>query len=199
MTIAKLFTTLIFVLGLALLLTRDVSAAGCSWSATGSCAAGQCWGRYDATEGQRCCDVGATSPSTQGGTCVCASGGAWKDAADPTKPCISSEGGGGTGSTIRNPVISDALQSVTSLSNYLGTFWQLAYIVAGILVLVYLIMGAIKYIISGGDEKAVTSAKTMMTNAVIGLIILAASYPIIKIVEVVFGIHILEITWPTVQ
>lgn len=62
---------------------------------------------------------------------------------------------------------------------------------AGLLLFVYLILGGIKYMTAGGDEKAVASAKRILTNAMIGLIIIAGAYFIATILEKVLGISIL--------
>lgn len=58
----------------------------------------------------------------------------------------------------------------------------LIMIVGAFLVLVYLILGGIEWITSGGDKSKTESAQNKITNAVIGLIILAASYAILLIV-----------------
>lgn len=66
-----------------------------------------------------------------------------------------------------------------------------AITLAGLLTFLYLILGGFKYMTAGGDEKAVTAAKTMITNAVIGLIIVFAAYWIMWILETVLGLDIL--------
>lgn len=63
---------------------------------------------------------------------------------------------------------------------------------AGLLLFVYLILGGVKYLTAGGDEKAVTAAKRILTNAIIGLIIVASAYFIATILERVLGIQILH-------
>ena len=100
------------------------------------------------------------------------------------------------GESIENPVV--GVEGVGTLANYIGTFWKFAYIIGGILLLIYLIIGAIQYLTAGADKEATAGAMRMMTNAFMGLVILAASFPIIKIVEIVLGINILQISWPTV-
>ncbi|MFW6110141.1 MAG: hypothetical protein ACOC6Q_01825 [Patescibacteria group bacterium] len=100
------------------------------------------------------------------------------------------------GETIENPLV--GVEGVGALANYIGTFWTLAYIIGGILLLIYLIIGAIQYLTAGADKEATAGAMTMLTNAFMGLVILAISFPVIKVVEIVFGIDILQITWPTV-
>lgn len=46
----------------------------------------------------------------------------------------------------------------------------------GIVLLFYFLYGGFKWMTSGGDEDGVTEAKTMIRNAVIGLVIVMASY-----------------------
>lgn len=79
----------------------------------------------------------------------------------------------------------------SDLGKVLSSFLQIATITAGILVFVYLLLGGIKYISSGGDEKAVTSAKNQITTAIVGLLLVVSAYAITKIVERVFGVSIL--------
>ncbi len=54
--------------------------------------------------------------------------------------------------------------------------------VVGIIAVVMLIYGGIRYIISGGDQKKVTDAKNTILYAIIGLIISLLSYAIINFV-----------------
>jgi len=46
----------------------------------------------------------------------------------------------------------------------------------GIVLLVYLIWGGFLWMTSGGSEEGATKAKEMIKNAIIGLIIIVASY-----------------------
>jgi len=57
------------------------------------------------------------------------------------------------------------------------------YIIALILVLIYLTWGAYRYMISGGDPKAIQGAKSHITWAVIGMVIVFLSYGIFQLVN----------------
>ncbi|MFH1895913.1 MAG: hypothetical protein ABH814_00350 [bacterium] len=59
--------------------------------------------------------------------------------------------------------------------------------VGGLLTFSALLLGGIKYITAGGDDKAVQSAKKLLTNAIIGLVILLSSFWIMNILEAVFN------------
>ncbi len=65
--------------------------------------------------------------------------------------------------------------------------------VAGIIMLVLLIAGGFMMIASAGsgDQKKAASAKTMITDALIGFLVIFLSYFIIQIIEVITGVTIL--------
>ncbi len=159
-----------------------------------SCKSGDCWGWENPKTGKRWCQPDGTSGElTLGGdVCDCNSG-SWENCGSPKNPKVSASGGGA--GDIHNPLVQ--VEGVTALSNYIGTFWQVAYTIAGIAVLIYFVVGAISWLTAGGNEERVEKAQKTLSNAFIGLIILAASFPVIKLIEIVFGINILEITWPT--
>jgi uncharacterized membrane protein YjgN (DUF898 family) len=54
-------------------------------------------------------------------------------------------------------------------------------IIAALLVFMYLIWGGIEWITSGGDKGKTESARNKITAAVLGLIVLAASYAILML------------------
>lgn len=54
-----------------------------------------------------------------------------------------------------------------------------------------LILGGIKWVTSEGDEKKVGAARAQITNGLIGLAIVFASWAIMKLIETVFGISII--------
>ncbi len=70
-------------------------------------------------------------------------------------------------------------KNIGSLINGILTF---ILVVGALLVFLYLILGGIEWITSGGDKSKTESARNKITSAVVGLIILAASYAILLIV-----------------
>ena len=61
-----------------------------------------------------------------------------------------------------------------------------------------LVIGGLKWVTSGGDEKKVGAARAQITNALIGLAIVFAAWAIMKLIGSIFGISILDgITIPT--
>ncbi len=64
--------------------------------------------------------------------------------------------------------------------------------VGGLLFLLYFILGGLSWITAGGDKGKVDEAKSKMTSAAIGLIVIVSTYAIAYIVSEVLGIKILE-------
>jgi hypothetical protein len=73
------------------------------------------------------------------------------------------------------------------LGTFLGGVVSVAIGLAGVVFFVMLVWGGIRYISARGDEKAVADARGTLTNAVIGLLIVIASFAIIKIIAVATG------------
>src|SRR3989344_5982425 len=65
-------------------------------------------------------------------------------------------------------------------------------IVAFIAAFVMLLIGGIRWITAGGDEKGVASARNMITAALIGLVIVLVAYAIIRLVEIFFNVTIIS-------
>lgn len=60
---------------------------------------------------------------------------------------------------------------------------------AGLLLLLYLLYGGLSLMLSRGDPKAVQSAKDKITGAVVGFVIVFASYWIVQIVATLLGLQ----------
>ncbi len=58
---------------------------------------------------------------------------------------------------------------------------------AGIVLFVLLLIGGFKYITSGGDPKAVESAKGTLTHAILGLVIILGAYLILVLIKALTG------------
>lgn len=59
---------------------------------------------------------------------------------------------------------------------------------AGIAVLVYLVTAGLQMMTSKGDPKAMESAKGKMTNAILGIVIMAIAFAIVSIVGKLLGL-----------
>jgi hypothetical protein len=61
---------------------------------------------------------------------------------------------------------------LTSISNLLVKGIQLFILVAGLLMLFFLLWGALDWIISGGDKEKVAKAQSKITNSIVGFVVL---------------------------
>ena len=69
----------------------------------------------------------------------------------------------------------------TDLGGVISSILSFVMAIAALLVFMYLIWGGIQWITSGGDKGKTEEARNKITAAVIGLIVLAASYAILLI------------------
>lgn len=70
-------------------------------------------------------------------------------------------------------------KNIGSLINGVLTF---VMVIGALLVFLYLILGGIEWITSGGDKSKTEKARNKITAAVVGLVILAASYAILILI-----------------
>jgi len=87
---------------------------------------------------------------------------------------------GNTGNRIINPD-----QSIGSIVSFAVAF---IIVIAFLLALLFVVIGAVQWITSGGDKTKVADARNHIVAAVIGLIIVALSFVIINIVITALGL-----------
>jgi hypothetical protein len=72
-----------------------------------------------------------------------------------------------------------------TLSNFEGIFSNIVaslLALGGIVLFILLLSGGFKYLTSGGDPKAIEGAKKTLTTAIGGLVMLAGSYLILRLI-----------------
>ena len=75
----------------------------------------------------------------------------------------------------------------------------LVLIIASIVFFFMLVVGGVRWIMSGGDKAATEAARSQITAALIGLVIVFAAWAIAQIVNVFFGINIFDLNFSGVQ
>ena len=85
----------------------------------------------------------------------------------------------------------------TQFAVNIATLWQTIIIVGGLAFLLYFLWGGLQWIMAGGEKGKIEEARGKITQGLIGLAILAASYVIIKFIETAIGLNLLNISWPT--
>lgn len=90
------------------------------------------------------------------------------------------------------PDLSSAQGAVSPLATFISTIIGFVTILAGIMFLIYLIVAGLSWVMAGGEKGKVETAKSQMTNAALGLVVVAAAYSIVGIVGGVLGIDVLN-------
>ncbi len=94
---------------------------------------------------------------------------------------------------LQNIVIPDFKFKGATIGDIVSELLPFVYSIAGILLLLYLIMGGLGLMTSAGDPKKVESAQKRITNAIIGIVIMFASYWIVQLLSTILGIEALNI------
>lgn len=68
---------------------------------------------------------------------------------------------------------------------------------AAIALLIMFLVAGYKFVTSGGDPKAVGSARSVLTYAVIGIILVVAAYLILLVIENVTGVTVTKVEIPS--
>ncbi|MCH7951618.1 hypothetical protein IH980_02710 [Patescibacteria group bacterium] len=87
-----------------------------------------------------------------------------------------------------------------ALATIIANLWKSGVIIGGILFILYFVWGAISWLTAGGDKARLEEARQKISNALIGLVILAASLAIIELLGGLLNIPFLEtlsFTFPT--
>lgn len=75
-----------------------------------------------------------------------------------------------------------------NIGAFLSTALSLIVAIAALIAFFFLIMGGIDWVTSGGDKNKTESARNKIMAAVIGLVVLAASYALLMIVLKILGL-----------
>lgn len=68
-----------------------------------------------------------------------------------------------------------------SVSGLVGEILIILIMAAGLIATVFVVVGGYKYLTAGGEEEQVKTAKKMLSNALIGLVVVLLAYSIIRI------------------
>lgn len=82
------------------------------------------------------------------------------------------------------------VKTTTSTGSLIASGIQILFIFAGLAVLIFIVWAAFDWITSGGDKEKVAAARRKITNAIIGLFLLALALFITTLVSDLTGIPI---------
>lgn len=92
-------------------------------------------------------------------------------------PSINFAGGGATG--------------LSSVGSILNASIPYIFVIAGLLLFFYLLYGAFTWLTSMGNPSGISAGSSIMTRALIGFTIVFASYWVVQIIEIIWGLDII--------
>jgi hypothetical protein len=87
------------------------------------------------------------------------------------------------------------LPNVT-IPRMVASLLTIVLIVAAIVFFFMLVIGGIKWILSGGDKGSTESARSTVTSALIGLVVVFAAWAIAQLLGSLFGITVFDFNIP---
>lgn len=96
---------------------------------------------------------------------------------------------------IKNPVLGDLgnLTGSEFFAKAIPAAVGMAFVIGVLIFLFMLIIGAIQWISSGGDKDNLAAARGKISSALVGIVILFATFAIIQLIENFFHIKILTL------
>ncbi len=89
------------------------------------------------------------------------------------------------------------LANPPSLSKIVSTILQVLLIFASVVFFVMLLTGGIRWILSGGDKTNTQNARSQITAALIGLVVVFSAWIIAGLVGQVFKVNLFNLQLPT--
>lgn len=83
--------------------------------------------------------------------------------------------------------------TATTIPGLISYAISLLFIIAAVIFFFMLLIGGLKWILSGGDKGQTEAARNQITAALIGLIIVFGAYAIVRLIDTVFGIDVLSL------
>lgn len=86
-----------------------------------------------------------------------------------------------------------------SIGGMVSGFLSLILILAGLSFFFILVVGGVKWILSGGDKAHTEGARNQITAALVGLVIVFSAWAIAGLIDSFFGINILKLDIKSIQ
>lgn len=78
----------------------------------------------------------------------------------------------------------------TDLGSFVSNTFSAIILVAGIAAFIYMVYGGVQWVTSGGEKDKLNDARAKITQAIVGLAVVASAWAIFKLVDYFFGIGI---------
>lgn len=88
-------------------------------------------------------------------------------------------------------VSNEPIIKITKIGSLISALVGTLLIVAALLAFLYLVLGGIQWITSGGDKAGMEAARNKITHAIVGLIVVGAAWAIMILVQQFLGITVI--------
>ena len=86
-----------------------------------------------------------------------------------------------------------------TVSNIISGLIKMSLVIAAVVFFFILVVGGIRWIASGGDKAHTEAARSQITAALVGLVIVFAAWAIVALINTFFGIDIFSLAIPTAK
>lgn len=80
--------------------------------------------------------------------------------------------------------------NIQSVPDLVGKLMGPAFAIAAVIVIFYFLFGAFKFLTSGGDKNVVAEGRSMITHAIIGLVMLLMMWLVLRFIPEFLGLQI---------
>jgi len=105
--------------------------------------------------------------------------------------------------TIKPPITSIPSEPTVAFGSLISAAIQIFILVAAFTMMIYLFLGAIQWISSGGEKEKLTKAQQQITNAVVGILVLVVVLSVFCVIKVdvlkIPGASCFSFTLPTIS
>lgn len=91
----------------------------------------------------------------------------------------------------QNTLVPAKLEPINDPITVIRGIIRFILLIAFIIAFIMLLIGGIRWIMAGGDEKSVEKARNTITAALIGLVVILVAYALIRVVEIFFGVNVI--------
>jgi hypothetical protein len=90
----------------------------------------------------------------------------------------------------KNPIMGTDAKPLSGIGSLVSVFLKLSFVIAGLILLFYFILGGIGMISAAGksDPKVAEQAKATITSAIIGFVVVFTAYWIVKLILTLLNI-----------
>lgn len=95
---------------------------------------------------------------------------------------------------VTNPIVkSNTQDGVVYISEFVTRMVSVVFVVGAVAFMFMFVLGGVKWITAGGDKGSIESARTQITQAITGLIVLFGVYALARLMKTVFGIELIDV------